>query len=86
MNFFFNKSSKYEKYWSQIQPFSVLYNDFLNNVLDYFFYKNKFLNKFTKELKKNFKENLYFEISNIIDSHIYNILQTYKKKIQIIKT
>ena len=80
MNFFFNKISKYEKYWSQIQPFSVLYNDFLNNVLDYFFYKNKFLIKFTKELKKNFKENLYFEISNIIDSHIYNILQTYKKK------
>jgi type 2 lantibiotic biosynthesis protein LanM len=79
MNFFFNKKLKYEEKYSKTQPFSVLYNNFLIKVLDYFFNKNKFSIKFTKNLKKDFKENLYYEVSNIIDPHIYNVLQIYKK-------
>ena len=79
MNFFFNKIPKYEEKYSKTQPFSVLYNVFLINVLNYFFNKNKFLIKLTKNLRKDFKDNLYYEISNIIDPHIYNVLQVYKK-------
>lgn len=79
MNFFFNKIAKYEKKYSETQPFSVLYNNFLINVLHYFFNKNKLLIKFTSNLKKDFKKNLYYEISNIIDPHLYNILQVYKQ-------